>query len=84
MNIDDIEGARSKKDWHNTAMTKEINKIDDIEGTRAKHRHSPRKNSAGYTSYDYTDVTRTHFMSKRSVNPLSPTYTVRDEDGKQI
>ena len=36
MSIDDIEGARSKQDWHKTAKTKEINKIDDIEGTRAR------------------------------------------------
>ncbi len=84
MSIDDIEGARSKKDQHNTAKTKEINKIDDIERTRARQRHSPRKNSTGCTSYDYTDVTRAHFMLKRSVNPLYPTHTVRDKDGKSI
>lgn len=84
MAIDDIEGARSKYDWHNKAKTKEINKIDDIEGTRARHRHSPRKNSAGYTSHDYSDVTKTNFHSKRIPNPLNPTYFIKDEDGNRI
>lgn len=84
MHIDDIPGARPKHDWHNNAKTKEINKIDDIEGTRAKPRHVARKNSAGYTSYDYSDITRTNFSSKRIANPLQPTYTIKDEDGKPM
>jgi hypothetical protein len=50
MDVSDIAGARPKRDWHVDAKTKQTNKIDDIEGTRAKMRHSPRKNSAGYTS----------------------------------
>jgi hypothetical protein len=82
MNVADIPGAKARHDWHEDARTKETNKIDDIEGTRAKARHQPRKNSAGYTSYDYTDITRAHFMSKRVANPLMPQYTIRDEDGK--
>jgi hypothetical protein len=72
MDISDIQGARAKKDWHDRAKTKETNKIDDIQGTKARQRHSPRQNSAGYTSYDYSDVTRAYFISKRNVNPLSP------------
>jgi len=81
MNIQDIEGAKPKRDWHNDAKTKETNKIDDIDGTRARIRHQPRKNSAGYTSYDYSDITKAHFHTKRIANPLNPTYTIRDEDG---
>jgi hypothetical protein len=84
MDISDIQGARPKKDWHNNAKTKETNKIDDIPGTKAVFRHQERKNSAGFTTYDYRDVTQTNFMSKRTVNPLSPTYTIRDEDGNAV
>ena len=82
MDVSDIVGAQPKHDWHKDAATKEINKIDDIQGTKAHPRHQPRKNSAGYTSYDYSDVTRPHFVTTRVVNPLNPTYTIRDEDGK--
>ena len=81
MDVKDIPGARARNDWIHDAKTKETNKIDDIDGTRAMPRHQPRKNSAGYTSYDYTDITRTQFASKRSVNPLIPNYTIRDENG---
>lgn len=82
MDVSDIQGARAKKDWHDRAKTKETNKIDDIEGTKARPRHSPRQNSAGYTSYDYSDITRPHFQTKRiGGNPMNPTYTIRDENG---
>lgn len=47
-------------------------------------RHQERKNSAGFTTYDYRDVTQTNFMSKRHVNPLSPEYTIRDEEGLAV
>lgn len=82
MDVTDIHGAFPKRAWHVDARTKETNKIDDIEGTKAHQRHSPRKNSAGYTSYDYTDVTKAHFHTKRVANPMNPSYTIRDEDGK--
>lgn len=39
MDISDIQGARSKKDWHQQAKTKQTNKIDDIPGTKAVARH---------------------------------------------
>ena len=84
MDISDIAGAHPKKDWHLNAKTKVTNKIDDIPGTKAVFRHQERKNSAGFTTYDYRDVTQTQFVTKRHVNPLSPTYTIRDEDGKPI
>lgn len=84
MDISDIQGTKPKKDWHNNAKTKETNKIDDIPGTKAVPRHQERKNSAGFTTYDYRDVTQTNFMTKRHVNPLSPTYTIRDEEGLAV
>jgi len=81
MSVSDIPGAHPRHDWVKDARTKETNKIDDIAGTKARIRHQPRKNSAGYTSEDYSDVTRPHFVSKRVANPLSPSYPFRDENG---
>ena len=82
MDVSDIHGAQPRQEWQVKARTKETNKIDDIQGTRALPRHAPRKNSAGYSAEDYTDVTRSHFVSKRVANPMNPSYTIRDEDGK--
>jgi hypothetical protein len=42
MDVSDIAGAKPKRDWHDSAKTKETNKIDDIAGTKARPRHSPR------------------------------------------
>jgi hypothetical protein len=42
MEIDDIEGARPKKNKVVEYETRVSMKIDDIEGTKAKLRHSPR------------------------------------------
>jgi hypothetical protein len=42
MEIDDIEGARPKKNKIVEYETRPSMKIDDIEGTKAKLRHSPR------------------------------------------
>jgi hypothetical protein len=85
LNIEDIPGARAKKDWHDMAKTKTTNKIDDIPGTKAEFRHQARKNSAGFTTYDYRDVTKPHFTTTRiGGDPLNPTYTIKDEDGKQV
>ena len=81
MSVADIQGAHPRHDWVKEARTKETNKIDDIAGTRARIRHQARKNSAGYTAEDYSDVTKAHFVSKRVVNPLSPSYPFRDENG---
>ena len=41
-------------------------------------------NCGGFTSYDYTDVTKMERKSKRCSNPLDPTYSVMDEDGKRM
>lgn len=58
MSIDDIDKAKPKQDLMQARNTKDVLKVDDIEGTRARLRHKPRGNAGGYTSYDYTDVTR--------------------------
>jgi hypothetical protein len=83
MDVSDIPGAKAKRDWYNNVHTKVTNKIDDIEGTHARIRHSPRKNSAGYTQ-DYSDVTRPLFQTKRIPNPLNPSYTIRDDNNNLV
>ena len=53
-------------------------KIGDINGT------SPRETyvrSTHYDSMNYHDITKDKFVSKREVNPLNPTYTLRDSEG---
>lgn len=58
-------------------------KIDDIHGTKARVRHPTRPNGDNqYTYLDYRDVTDVDFKSKRSTNPLMPSYVHRDEDKK--
>lgn len=84
MQIDDIEKSRPKADIMAGRATRDPMKIDDIAGTRAQQRHKERVNCGGFTSYDYTDVTKMERKSKRCSNPLDPTYTVMDEDGKHM
>ena len=74
MGIDDIERSKPKADIMAGRPTRDVMKIDDITGTRAQQRHKPRQNSGGYTSYDYTDITKMERKSKRCSNPLDPTY----------
>ena len=82
MGIDDIDKSRPKADVMAGRKTRDVMKVDDIEGTRAQPRHKPRDNSGGFTTYDYTDVTKIERKSKRCSNPLDPTYTAIDENGK--
>lgn len=35
-----------------------------------------------YNPMDYRDVTDVDFKSKRRIDPLMPTYTIRDDDNK--
>jgi hypothetical protein len=42
MQIDDIDGARPKKDKLAYMKTRETMNTNDIEGSKAKARHSPR------------------------------------------
>ena len=82
MAIDDIERCRPKADAMQGRAIRDVMKTDDIQGTKAQMRHRPRQNSGGFTTYDYTDVTKIERKSKRCSNPLDPTYTAVDEDGK--
>ena len=82
MSIDDIDRSKPKADAMQGRPTRDVMKVDDIQGTRAQMRHRPRQNSGGFTTYDYNDVTKIERKSKRCSNPLDPTYTVTDEDGK--
>jgi len=56
-------------------------KTGDIEGS------SPRPvymRKTQYDSFNYNDITKAKFVSSRHTNPLLPTYTVRDQDGKAV
>ena len=81
MNIDDIDKSKPKTDMMAGRPTRDPLKINDIAGTKAQMRHKPRVNAGGYTSYDYTDITKMERKSKRCSNPLDPTYTVMDDEG---
>ena len=84
MNIDDLEHARPKANKLNQVLTRDVMKIEDIEGTKAKARHCARKNSQGYSAFDYNDVTKQMRVSQRCSNPLDPVYTFKGEDGKEF
>ncbi len=84
MAIDDIDKTRPKVDQMAGRPTRDVMKIDDIQGTRAQQRHRPRQNSAGFTTYDYTDVTKMERKSKRCSNPLEPVYAVMDDNNNRV
>lgn len=75
MQIDDVEGARPKKEKEWT--TRDVMKIDDIEGTKAIQR-GVLSRTTHYDSFLYKDVYEKIPISKRSVNPLQPEYNFRD------
>ena len=55
--------------------------VKDIDGAKAKKvyvRHTQ------YDSFNYADITKNKFASTRSVNPLLPSYQVRDADGNLV
>jgi len=62
--------------------------IKDIEGACPKFGHQVKERKEGaakiynYNPMDYRDVTNVDFKSTRSINPLMPTYTIRDDDDK--
>jgi BRCT domain type II-containing protein len=70
---DDIDGAKPKKMKY--YETRDTMKVDDIEGSKPK---PAPKRSASYSSFDYSDVTKPHFVSKRCTNPLNPTYDIKN------
>jgi hypothetical protein len=56
--------------------------VDDISGAKSKGVYL-RTNSE-YDSLNYKDVTKPHFKTTRSVNPLKPEYVIRDELNKAV
>lgn len=74
---DDIDGAKPTKNKY--YATRDNLKVDDIDGTRTK---PAPKRATSYSSFDYSDVTKDVFKTKRSTNPLNPTYMHRTEEGK--
>ena len=81
MFIDDIPGSRPAKKKQLDIATRDIMNIKDIDGTNARPRHFTRPGGEGsYQSMDYRDVTDVDFKSTRTVNPLEPSYTIRDEN----
>jgi hypothetical protein len=52
--------------------------VRDIDGTTSNKVYV---RSTQYDSFNYNDITKTKFISSRSVNPLTPSYTVKDDKG---
>jgi len=48
-----------------TIKTREVNKVDDIEGAKASIRHKGRDRSPDFNAYDYSDITKTQFITSR-------------------
>ena len=84
MYINDIEGCRPKKEKVLEIKTRESMKVNDIEGAQARIRHKERPKQQNYDSYDYSDITKAHFISTRQTNPLDPSYIARDESGNVV
>lgn len=88
MQIDDIEGARPSKKKHVDFKTRDNMDITDIEGAKPKFGHDVKERKEGfgkaynYNAMDYRDVTDFQFKTKRNINPLMPTYIVRNEADK--
>jgi hypothetical protein len=56
--------------------------VKDIEGAKAKGPYVRKRTQ--FDSFNYYDVTRDVFRTTRSVNPLEPSYKVRDDQGNAI
>lgn len=74
---DDIDGSKPKKPAY--YQTRSILEIKDIEGWKPRDRTYTR--TAQFENINYRDVTHADFKTKRSTNPLSPSYMVRNDDG---
>jgi hypothetical protein len=85
MSIDDIEGAKPSRKKHVDIQTRNNMDITDIDGAKPKYGHEIKERKEGfgksynYNPMDYRDVTHTEFKSTRDVNPLMPTYIVRND-----
>ena len=74
---DDIDGAKPRKAKY--FKTRETMKVDDIAGTKPK---PAPKRSTSFNSFDYSDVTKNFFVSKRTTNPLNPSYFHQTNEGQ--
>lgn len=79
VDIGDIEGAKPKKAKY--FETRNLMDVKDIDGAKAKKIYVRQTK---YDSFQYDDITKTKFATTRSVNPLLPVYTVRDETGSLV
>ena len=71
INIDDIDGARPKRNfkWKNNMDFMQ----PEIEGSKPR---KPKIRKSDYDSFNYSDVTNFKFVSKRNLNPLDPEYSL--------
>jgi len=56
--------------------------VKDIHGARTKEAYVRTRQQ--YDSLNYDDVTKPRFQTTRSVNPLFPSYLIRDDQGKVV
>ena len=73
--MDDIDGSRPKK--QRQFQGRDPLYTGDIIGTHAKQ-FKPR--NTHYDNLDYSDITKSRFVTSRSVNPLNPVYHVQTEE----
>ena len=76
---DDIEGTKTKKAKY--YETRDIMKVGDIAGSKSKAVYI--RNTI-YDCLNYDDITKSKFTSTRSVNPLMPVYSMKDENNELI
>ena len=62
--------------------TRDVLGVNDIQGAKAKGPYTRPRTK--FDAFNYDDVTKDYFRTTRSVNPLHPTYKVRNEEGKLV
>jgi hypothetical protein len=55
--------------------------VADIEGSKPRDRTFKR--TTAFDNINYKDVTHADFKTKRTTDPLNPTYVIRDDDGNK-
>ena len=76
IHVTDIDGAKPRKyfRWDTRTMFR-----NDIDGSSPRKRYCRNSN---YNYYDYSDVTKDKFITKRCVNPLEPVYELKYKEGE--
>lgn len=75
---DDIEGSKPRKPTY--YETRHHLQIGDIEGCKPRDRTFNR--TTHFDAINYKDVTHAEFKTKRTTNPLSPSYVFRNDEGR--